>query len=230
MSPLHRLRAAGQSVWLDYLRRGLLTSGGLAQRIHHDDVTGVTSNPTIFGRAIAGSTDYDDAIARLARHGAHDPLDVFYELALDDIRMAADLVRPVHADTGGADGFVSFELEPRLANDTVGSVMAARDLAARIGKPNVMIKVPGTPAGVAALEELTAEGVNVNVTLLFSVNAYEQVAHAYQAGLERRLATGQPLSTVASVASFFVSRIDTVVDPLLPEGSPLQGGTAIANA
>jgi transaldolase/glucose-6-phosphate isomerase len=230
MTPLHQLRAAGQSVWLDYLRRGLLTSGGLDHHVRHDAVTGVTSNPTILGRAITGSTDYDEAIARLAALGARDPREVFHELAIDDIRMAADVLRPVHADTGGADGFVSFELEPALAHDAAGSVTAARDLATRIGKPNVMIKVPGTPAGVTALEELTADGVNVNVTLLFCVAVYERVARAYVAGLERALADGRPLDTVASVASFFVSRIDSAVDPLLPEGSPLRGHTAIANA
>ena len=230
MTPLHQLRAAGQSVWLDYLRRGLLTSGGLDHYVHHDAVTGVTSNPTIFGRAIAGSTDYDEAIARLAALGAHDPREVFYELAIDDIRMAADVLRPIHADTNGVDGFVSFELEPALAHDTAGSVAAAHDVAARIGKPNAMIKVPGTPAGLAALERLTADGINVNITLLFSVAVYEQVARAYQAGLERRLADEKPLDAIASVASFFVSRIDTAVDPLLPEGSPLRGRAAIANA
>lgn len=230
MTPLHQLRAAGQSVWLDYLRRGLLTSGGLEHHVRHDAVTGVTSNPTIFGRAIAGSTDYDWGIARLAALGARDPRDVFYELAHDDIRMAADVLRPVHADTEGGDGFVSFELEPALAHDTAGSIAAAHDTAARIGKPNVMIKVPGTPAGVAAVERLTADGINVNITLLFSVAVYEQVARAYLAGLERRLADGKPLDVVASVASFFVSRVDTAVDPHLPEGSPLRGRTAICNA
>ena len=230
MNPLLLLREAGQSVWLDFLRRGLLTSGNLEHRLHHDAVTGVTSNPTIFGRAIAGSTDYDEAIARLAARGARDPREVFYEIALDDIRMAADVFRPVHADTSGVDGYVSFELEPALAHDARGSIAAAHQLVEKIGKPNVMIKVPGTSAAIDAVEELTAAGVNVNITLLFSVDVYEQVARAYLSGLERRLTAGQPLDAVASVASFFVSRIDTAIDPLLPEGSPLQGGTAIANA
>jgi transaldolase/glucose-6-phosphate isomerase len=230
VSPLDQLRAAGQSVWLDHLRRALLTHGGLEHRIRHDAVTGVTSNPTIFRRAIAGSTDYDDAIARLAARGARDPREVFEELAVDDIRMAADVLRPVHADTAGVDGYVSYELDPALAHDTAGSVTAAHELAARIGKPNVMLKVAGTPAGVAAVERLTADGINVNVTLLFSLAVYDQVARAYIAGLERRLADGRPLDAVASVASFFVSRVDSAVDPLLPEGSPLRGQTAIANA
>jgi transaldolase len=193
-------------------------------------VTGVTSNPTIFARAIVGSNDYDDAISRIARRGKAQPLDVFYELALDDIRMAADLFAPVYEQTAGADGFVSFELEARLAHDARQSIAAAQDLVARIGRPNVMIKVPGTAEGVEVVEELTAAGINVNITLLFSVEMYWQVALAYLAGLERRRAAGQSLDRVASVASFFVSRIDTVVDPLLPDGSPLRGRVAIANA
>jgi transaldolase/glucose-6-phosphate isomerase len=230
MNPLRCLHEAGQSIWLDFLRRGLITSGGLEQLRREDAVSGVTSNPTIFGRAIAGSTDYDQAIRLLADKGVRDPLEVFYDLALADIRMAADVFRPDYDNTGGGDGFVSFELEPRLAHDTAGSVAAARELVERIGKPNVMIKVPGTPEGVLAVEGLTALGVNVNITLLFSVETYEQVAEAYLAGLERRLAAGEPLDQVASVASFFVSRVDTAVDALLPEGSPLRGRVAVANA
>jgi transaldolase/glucose-6-phosphate isomerase len=230
MNPLRQLQEAGQSVWLDFLRRGLITNGGLARRIRHDAVTGVTSNPTIFGRAIAGSTDYDEALLRLAARGVEDPRQAFYEIALDDIRMTADLLRPIHERTVGVDGHVSFELEPGLARDAEGSIAAARDLVERIGKPNVMIKVPGTPAGALAVEELTAAGVHVNITLLFSIAAYEQVARAYQVGLARRLDADLPIDGVASVASFFVSRIDAVVDPQLPEGSPLQGSTAISNA
>jgi transaldolase len=158
------------------------------------------------------------------------PLDVFYDLALDDIRMAADLFAPVYEQTAGADGFVSFELEARLAHDAGQSIAAAQNLVERIGRPNVMIKVPGTAEGVEVVEELTAGGINVNITLLFSVEMYREVALAYVAGLERRRAAGQSLDRVASVASFFVSRIDTVVDPLLPDGSPLRGRVAIANA
>jgi transaldolase/glucose-6-phosphate isomerase len=230
VNPLHAIRDAGQSVWLDFLRRGLLTNGGLLHRIRHDAVSGVTSNPTIFARVIVGSTDYDEALLQLATRGVRDPRAAFLELAIDDVRMAADLLRPIHEDTGGVDGYVSFELDPGLAHDADGSVRAAHDLTERIGKPNVMIKVPGTSAGARALEELTAAGVHVNVTLLFSVAAYEQVARAYQAGLTRRLDAGLPVDGSASVASFFVSRVDTVVDPLLPEGSPLQGWAGIANA
>jgi transaldolase len=230
MNRLRRLETAGQSIWLDFLRRGLLTGGGLARLIGEDGVTGVTSNPTIFARAITGSGDYEAAIARLAAQGRTDPVEVFYELALDDVRLAADLFLPVYEQTAGADGFVSFELEARLAHDAGQSMAAAHELVERIARPNVMIKVPGTAEGVEVVEELTAAGINVNITLLFSVEMYRQVALAYLAGLERRLIAGAPLDQVASVASFFVSRIDTAVDPLLPDGSPLRGRVAIANA
>ena len=227
---LQALRGAGQSIWLDFLRRGLIADGSLAQLIRDDGVTGVTSNPTIFAKAIVGSNDYDDAIAQIARRGSAQPLDVFYDLALNDIRMAADLFAPVYERTAGADGFISFELEARLAHDARQSIAAAQSLVKRIGRPNVMIKIPGTDEGVEVVEELTATGVNVNITLLFSVENYRAVALAYLAGLERRRVAGLPLDRVASVASFFVSRIDTVVDPLLPDGSPLRGRVAIANA
>jgi transaldolase/glucose-6-phosphate isomerase len=230
MNRLRSLHDAGQSIWLDFLRRGLITDGGLARLIGEDGVTGGTSNPTIFAKAIGGSNDYDEAIRRLAAQGRPSPLDVFYDLALADVRMAADLFRPVYEETAGTDGFVSFELEARLAHDARRSIAAAHQLVERIGRPNVMIKVPGTAEGVGVVEELTAAGINVNITLLFSVEMYEEVALAYLTGLERRLAAGHPIDRVASVASFFVSRIDTVVDALLPDGSPLQGRVAIANA
>ena len=230
MNRLRTLHDAGQSIWLDFLRRGLITDGGLARLIRDDGVTGVTSNPTIFAKAIGGSGDYDEAIHRLAAEGMTNPLDVFYDLALADVRMAADLFGPVYEQTAGADGFVSFELEARLAHDARQSIAAAQELVRRIDRPNVMIKVPGTAEGVGVVEELTAAGINVNITLLFSVEMYEEVALAYLAGLERRLAAGGAIDRVASVASFFVSRIDTVVDALLPNGSPLQGRVAIANA
>jgi transaldolase len=230
MNRLRTLHDAGQSIWLDFLRRGLITDGGLAGLIRADGVTGVTSNPTIFARAIGGSSDYDEAIHRLAAQGTTNPLALFYDLALADVRMAADLFRPVYEQTAGADGYVSFELEARLAHDARQSMAAAHELVRRIDRPNVMIKVPGTAEGVGVVEQLTAAGINVNITLLFSVEMYEQVALAYLAGLERRLAAGDPVDRVASVASFFVSRLDTVVDALLPDGSPLRGRVGIANA
>jgi transaldolase/glucose-6-phosphate isomerase len=227
---LRLLHEAGQSIWADFLRRSLITGGGLERLVRDDAVTGVTSNPTIFRQAIAGSTDYDEAIHGLAALGRRNPRDVFYDLALADITLAADIFGAIHCATAGRDGFVSFELEPDLAHDTEGTVAAARKLVERIGRPNVMIKVPGTAAGIAAVEELTACGVNVNVTLVFSVTAYEQVGRAYLAGLERRLEAGDPLGAVNSVVAFFVSRLDSAVDPLLPRHSPLRGKVAIANA
>jgi transaldolase len=230
MNRLRALHEAGQSTWLDFLRRGLITGGGLARLIGEDGVTGVTSNPTIFARAIGESSDYDEAIGRIASQGTTNPIDIFYDLALHDVRMAADLFRPAYEQSRGTDGFVSFELEARLAHDAQRSIAVAHELVERIGRPNVMIKVPGTGESVQVVEELTAAGVNVNITLLFSVEMYEEVALAYLAGLERRLAAGDALDGVASVASFFVSRIDTVVDALVPDGSPLQGRVAIANA
>src|ERR1041384_5477110 len=230
MNPLQQLHQAGQAIWLDFLRRGLITGGGLEHMIRESAVTGVTSNPSIFSKAIGGSTDYDAAIREIAEKDGRAALDVFYDLALSDIAMAADTFRPTYEQTKGEHGFVSFELEPRLGHDTAGSITAARDLFERIGKPNVMIKVPGTAEGVPAVEELTAAGVNVNITLLFSVELYEQVARAYVAGLERRWADGEPIDHVASVASFFVSRVDTAVDKQLPEDSPLRSTIAVANA
>lgn len=230
MNPLLRLREAGQSVWLDYLRRSLITEGGLERLVREDGISGVTSNPSIFGKAIGGSTDYDEAIRAIGEKDGRSPMEIFYHLALADVAMAADVFRPVFEDTGGADGFVSFELEPRLARDTAGSIEAARELLGRIDRPNVMIKVPGTEEGVPVVEELTALGVNVNITLLFSVELYEKVALAYIRGLERRMEAGRPVEAIASVASFFVSRVDAAVDGLLPEDSPLRGKVAIANA
>jgi transaldolase len=230
MNPLLRLGEAGQSIWLDFLRRSLITGGGLERLMREDGVSGVTSNPSIFGKAIGSSTDYDEAIRAIADKARRTPMQVFYDLALADVAMAADVFRSIFEATNGADGFVSFELEPRLANDTSGSIEAARELFERIDRPNLMIKVPGTEEGVPAVEELTALGLNVNITLLFSVELYEKVALAYIRGLERRLEVGQPVGRLASVASFFVSRVDAAVDGLLPEGSPLRGKVAIANA
>ncbi|HJT37131.1 MAG TPA: bifunctional transaldolase/phosoglucose isomerase [Actinomycetota bacterium] len=230
MNPLLELREAGQSVWLDFLRRGLVTGGGLQRLIDEDGLSGVTSNPSIFRKAIGGSTDYDEPVRALVEKGVTDSREIFYALALEDIQMAADLFRPEFDATKGKRGFVSFELESAIAHDTQASIDKAKELVARINRANVMIKVPGTAEGVPAVEELTAAGVNVNITLLFDVDRYEEVARAYIAGLQRRLAAGQPVDMPASVASFFVSRVDTAVDEQLPEGSPLRGRIAIANA
>src|ERR671925_246372 len=227
---LRSLRDAGVSIWLDTLSRELLDSGAFASLIAEYSVTGATSNPTIFGTAITGSDRYDDQLRTLVASGVDDPQELFFELALDDVMRAADLLRGAYEASGGRDGFVSFECTPDLADDTAATIEQALELWNRLARPNVMIKVPATEAGIPSIEELTASGVNVNITLLFSVTRYEQVIDAYLAGLERRLAAGQPVDTIASVASFFVSRVDAKADALLPEDSPPRGRIAIANA
>jgi transaldolase len=227
MNRLEQLQDAGVSIWLDTLSRELLDSGAFAELIAGSAVTGATSNPTIFATAITGSNLYDDQLRAAA---VRDPQELFFELALDDVRRAADLLRPAYAASAGGDGFVSFECTPDLANDTTGTVAQAVELWERLARPNVMIKVPATEAGVPAIEELTARGINVNVTLLFSVARYEQVIDAYLTGLERRVARGDSIDGIASVASFFVSRVDAKSDAILPAGSDLRGRVAIANA
>jgi transaldolase len=230
LSPLEQLHAAGVSIWLDTLSRELLDSGAFARLIADSAVTGATSNPTIFATAITGSDAYDDQLRAAVAAGTRDPQELFFQLALEDVGRAADLLRPAWQESGGRDGFVSFECTPDLADDTQATIEQADALWRSLARPNVMIKVPATEAGVPAIEELTARGINVNVTLLFSVARYEQVIDAYVAGLERRLAAGQPVDSIASVASFFVSRVDAKADALLPDGSDLRGRVAIANA
>jgi transaldolase/glucose-6-phosphate isomerase len=213
-NPLRRLRDFGQSVWLDFIRRQMITSGELQQLIEEDGLCGVTSNPSIFDKAIAGSHDYDAAIRALALAGK--TIEEIYEaLTVEDVQRAADLFRPVYDALEGRDGFVSLEVNPHLADDTQGTIKEARRLWARLNRPNVLIKVPATLAGLPAIQRLISEGINVNVTLLFSLPRYQQVAEAYLAGLEERAARGEALSRVASVASFFLSRIDALVDPWL---------------
>jgi transaldolase len=230
MNRLEQLQAAGVSIWLDTLSRELLDTGAFAELIAGSAVTGATSNPTIFAKAITGSDRYDAQLRAAADAGLRNPQELFFELALDDVRRAADLLRPTYDASGGRDGFVSFECTPDLADDTPGTVEQAVELWSRIARENVMIKVPATDAGIPAIEELTARGLNVNITLLFSVTRYEQVIEAYLAGLERRLRAGDSIDAIASVASFFVSRVDAKVDALLPHGSDLRGRIAIANA
>jgi transaldolase len=227
---LQALHDAGVSIWLDDLSRELLDTGALATLIAEFAVTGATSNPTIFGKAITGSDRYDDQLRAAVASGVNDPQELFLELALEDVRAAADLLRPAYDETGGRDGLVSLECTPDLADDTQGTVEQAVELWRRLARPNAMIKVPATEAGVPAIEELTVRGVNVNVTLLFSVARYEQVIDAYVAGIERRVAAGEAVDAITSVASFFVSRVDGKVDALLVPGSPLRGKVAIANA
>lgn len=228
MNRLEELRAAGVSVWLDALSRDLLDSGAFARMIAESALTGATSNPTIFATALAGSDAYDDQLRAEVAAGVRDPQELFFALALADVGHAADLLAPTYAATGGRDGFVSFECTPDLAHDAAGTIAQGLALWRRLARPNVMIKVPATGAGLGAIEELTARGVNVNVTLLFSVGRYAEVIEAFLTGLERRVAEGARVDGIASVASFFVSRIDAKADPLLPED--LRGRVAIANA
>jgi transaldolase len=217
---------ARQSFWYDNIRRDLLTSGELRRRVENDGLRGLTSNPTIFEKAVLVGHAYDGDIGRLLRD--HSPEEAAVELMIDDIRAAADVLRPVFDASDGIDGFASLEMNPALAYDTAGAVAMAHRLARAIDRPNAMIKIVGTPEGVAAAQECLAAGLNINITLLFSIADYEAVALAYLEALESR--TGDLARGSASVASFFVSRIDTKVDRLLPEGSPFRGKVAIANA
>ena len=227
---LQRLRDAGVSIWLDTLSRELLETGQFSELVRDYAVTGATSNPTIFAKAITGSDRYDEQLRAALAAGIDDTQELFLEIALDDVRRAAELLRPTYDASAGQDGFISFECTPNLADDTKATISQARDLWRRLELPNVMIKVPATAAGVPAIEQLTADGVNVNVTLLFSVERYEQVIEAYFSGLERRAKAGEPLDGISSVASFFVSRVDAKADALLAPDSPLRGEVAIANA
>jgi len=239
-NPLKRLHGLGQSIWLDYIRRQLISSGELRRLLEDDGLGGVTFNPAIFEKAMAGSHDYDREIRALTQKGKK--VEEIYEtLAVEDVRMAAEVFRCVYDSSHGKDGYVSLEVNPHLAHDTEGTVNEARRLWARLERPNVFIKVPATRAGLPAITQLICEGINVNVTLLFGLPRYREVIEAYLAGLEKRAAAGLPLKQVTSVASFFLSRIDTLVDPLLEkiaaQGGPqaeaaaaCQGQTAIACA
>jgi transaldolase/glucose-6-phosphate isomerase len=241
MNPLRELSKFGQSVWLDYLSRSFIRDGKLKQLVDHDGLKGVTSNPAIFEKAIGHSRDYDEQLARLVENGLSDPRAILRELAVADIKAACDVLLPTYRSLNGADGFVSIEVSPDLANDTAGTMAEARELWRAIDKPNLMIKVPATEAGYPAIRDLIAERINVNITLLFSRDAYEKVAEAYIEGLEK-LPADRDLGTIASVASFFVSRIDSKVDDEIEarfesasdtDRAALQrarGRTAIANA
>ncbi len=235
-NPLIELAAYGQSIWLDQMRRSLLTSGELKRLVEQDGLRGVTSNPTIFEKAIGGSADYESEIRELAAQQATVD-EIYQKLVIDDIVAGCDVLRPVYEQAAGRDGFVSLEVSPLLAHDTAATIAEAKALYARIARPNVLIKVPATPEGIPAIEELIAAGISINVTLIFAVKVYEQVAQAYVRGLERRVAGGGAIDRIASVASFFVSRIDSAVDreleklaPQRPEATDLLGKAAIANA
>lgn len=228
--PLSALHSRGIAIWIDALGRDEL-EGGRFQRLVRDlSVTGVTSNPSTFAAALRSTDRYEPQIAALVRCGERDPRELFWALALADVQAAADLLHPVHEETGGRDGFVSFECTPDVADDTVGTVRQAADLHRRINRPNVMIKVPGTAAGIDAIKLLTTAGISINVTLLFSVDRYTESLDAYQAGLEARLTQGRALTGMASVASLFLSRMDAKADAVLAEDSVLHGEVALASA
>ena len=231
-NPLVRLGQLGQSPWYDYITRDLVTEGELARLIAEDGLLGMTSNPTIFEKAVAGSKLYDEDIRRLTDEG-RDAAAIFEAIAAEDVRAACDLFRPVYDASGEGDGTVSLEVSPTLADDAAGTFGEAKRLWAAVGRPNVMIKIPGTRACLPAITQAIAAGINVNVTLLFSVERYGEVIEAFLTGLEQRVGAGQPVERVHSVASFFVSRVDTKVDPQLDKGGDpagVRGRTAIANA
>jgi transaldolase len=238
MNPLRRLQDFGQSIWYDNIERRMLQSGELARMIHEDGLRGITSNPTIFEKAIAGSNDYDASLAKWLHSSARqDNRALFFNLAIEDIQGAADLLMPVYEQSKGRDGYVSLEVSPDLAYDVDATVAEAERLHERVDRPNLMIKVPATKQGVLAFETLVMKGISVNVTLLFSVERYKEVVEAYLAGLEARLRQGQAVDGIASVASFFVSRVDGALDKILeerstaqPAAAQLRGHIAIANA
>lgn len=238
MNPLEQLLQYGQSVWLDSISRDLIKSGQLQRLVTEDKLHGLTSNPTIFEQAIGHSDAYDNALRQLLLANEKQTEKALFEaLAIEDIRMAADILRPVYDETHGGDGYVSLEVSPHLAHDTGGSIAEAKRLWQAVERPNLMIKIPATHEGIPAIEQLTSEGINVNVTLMFSLRHYEAVAQAYIAGLERRDAYSPGGNKIwpVSVASFFVSRVDNAVDPMLekigtPEALALRGKIAIANA
>jgi transaldolase len=239
-NPLLDLESFGQSIWMDFISRRTISSGQLQRWIEEDGISGVTSNPSIFEKAIAESDDYDEFIRDLSLKGMSSE-EIFRSLTVEDIQRVADLLRPTYDRTDGRDGFVSLEVSPTLAHDTTGTIEEARELWARVNRPNAMIKVPATSEGIPAIRKLIGEGINVNITLLFGLPRYREVVDAYLSGLEILAASGKPLKPVASVASFFLSRIDTLIDPVLEENieadnshagiaARLRGQAAIASA
>ncbi|MGE5642839.1 MAG: transaldolase [Byssovorax cruenta] len=221
-NPLLGLEALGQSIWIDFIRRGIISSGELQKLVENDGVSGVTSNPSIFEKAIAESHDYDETIRMLTLEGKT-PNDIYQLLTVEDIQMVADVLRPTYDRTEGHDGFVSLEVSPKLAHDTAGTIEEARRLWSLVDRPNTMIKVPATLEGLPAIQQLTGEGLNINITLLFGLARYREVANAYLSGLETLASEGKNLKQIASVASFFLSRIDVLLDPMF-EQIMLAGG------
>jgi transaldolase/glucose-6-phosphate isomerase len=242
MGKLNDLERAGQAVWLDFLDREFLVGGGFGTLVEEDGVTGVTSNPSIFEKAIGHGSDYDEGLAAFDMANPDAPAIQRYEaMAIEDLRMAADILRPTYDRLGSKDGYASLEVSPYLADDTDGTIAQAADFWRRVGRPNLMIKIPGTQAGAPAIAASIAAGININVTLLFGIDAYKMVAEAHASGLEERVRNGLPIDKVAGIASFFVSRIDTAIDKEIdrrveeedPEAEALmalRGKTAIANA
>lgn len=231
MNPLNEIRNLDQSIWLDLLDREIMNSGKLQSLIDNDDLRGLTSNPSIFEKAISGSSDYDEDITEISKN-ENDNSVIFFDMAIADIQRAADLFKPVYDKTGGKDGFVSLEVSPYLALDTDGTIAQARELWKKVDRKNVMIKIPGTKQGLPAIRECLREGININVTLLFGIPRYKAITEAFMGGLEDRLKEGNSIEGIASVASFFLSRIDVMVDPVLEEKGlgKLKGKVAIASA
>jgi transaldolase len=239
---LQQLHDVGQSIWLDNIRRSLITTGTLDRMIQEDALTGITSNPSIFEKAIAGSSDYDEALQKLVASGKKSAGELFEALAVEDIQMACDRLRPVYERTHGLDGYVSIEVSPHLLHDTAATIAEAHRLHDEVNRPNVYVKIPASEEGMPAIEGCLTEGISINITLIFSLGYYERVAEAYLNALEKRVAAGQSIEKLASVASFFVSRVDTLVDKLLEEKlktaqgaeqeklTSLLGKSAIANA
>lgn len=231
MNPLNEIRNLDQSIWLDLLDREIMNSGKLKSLIDTDDLRGLTSNPSIFEKAISGSSDYDEDITEISKR-ENDNSVIFFDMAITDIQRAADLFKPVYDKTAGKDGYVSLEVSPYLALDTDGTIMQARELWKKVNRKNVMIKIPGTKQGLPAIRECLREGININVTLLFGIPRYIEITEAFMGGLEDRLKEGNSIEGIASVASFFLSRIDVMVDPLLEEKGleKRKGKVAIASA
>ena len=243
-NPLVELNRLGQSFWYDNISRDLLQSGELKRMIDDDGLRGVTSNPSIFYKSIKGSTVYDEQLRSLSANDDPSDKEIFYELALRDIIDAADLLMPAYEESGGSDGYVSMEVDPSFAYNVSETIREAEELHKRIDRKNLFVKVPATTEGLMAIRQLIAKGINVNVTLLFSVKRYEEVTHAYMQGLEERIGKGEPIDSINSVASFFVSRVDSLADKLLEEtindpdsseedkekAKKLMGKTAVANA
>ena len=231
MNKVKNIHDLGQSIWLDFFDREIMNNGSLQKLIDEDGLSGITSNPSIFEKAVTSSADYDDDIRKLADEGKNND-DIFFGFAVSDIKQATDILKPVYEKSKGRDGFVSLEVSPFLANDTEGTIKQAMQLWKEVGRENVMIKIPGTAEGLPAIRKCISEGININITLLFGLERYTEVTDAYLSGLEDRLNANQPIDHVASVASFFLSRIDVMIDPLLEAKGlgKLKGEVAIASA